>query len=302
MKKRNVVSNIQRFCIHDGPGIRTTVFLKGCPLRCAWCANPETQNAAPELLLKSAGCTRCGVCAAACPAHALTVEEDGVSVNRNACALCGECVRVCPNLLPVIDGVEMTAEEVMKIVTRDQPFYEASGGGVTLSGGEPLAQPAFSRELLLQAKRAGLSTCIETALFAPFSTIRELLPLLDHIYFDYKHNDTQKHRRFTGVGNELIQENILRLLVLRPDALARIPIIPGFNDSPEDVDALCNSLHTLGIREVQLMRYHNLAAPKYHALGREYQYAHIAPFSDSGFDIIVQMFAVHSIAVNGQGD
>ncbi len=189
MQRKSLISNIQRFCIHDGPGIRTTVFLKGCPLHCAWCANPETQSSLPELMLKTTACTLCGSCIATCPNQALRIENHRVIVNRKLCNLCGICCSACPNMLPVIDGQDMCVEEIMHIVIRDKSFYDASGGGLSLSGGEPLLHPHFCKELLHHAKEAGISTCIEASLFAPFTVLQDIEPWIDFFYFDFKHSD-----------------------------------------------------------------------------------------------------------------
>lgn len=293
-----VVSNIQRFCIHDGPGIRTGVFLKGCPLRCAWCSNPETQRFTPELMLRANGCMLCGKCAAACPKGALGIKESVLCVERGECDSCGTCAKACPRRLPSVCGERMSAGRVMEIVLRDRPFYGASGG-LTLSGGEPLAQPKFCAALLEKAKAAGVSTCIETTLYAPLSTLRELAPLLDHIIFDYKHADAAKHDSFTGVDNALIRENVAWLTRARPDAHARVPMIPGFNDSPGDIALICESLRELGVKRVELMRFHNLAGTKYRALGREYGYENVPALGDDAYANAVESFSRNSVEVVG---
>lgn len=292
-----MISRIQRFCIHDGAGIRTTVFFKGCPLRCAWCANPETQNKAAELMIKTKRCTHCGACVLACPHNALHLNAEKVKVDTSKCVLCGTCAGICPNALPEIEGKDLTAAEIFKIVLRDKPFYSASGGGVTLSGGEPLMQPELSKDLLLLSKEAGISTCIETCLYAPFSVVSGLLDYLDEIYFDFKHSDPQKHRQYTGVDNKLIKENIQKLIGIRPDSKARIPVIPGFNDSKEDIALICEDLHKYSIQTVELMRYHNLAASKYASLGRDYFYKDILPYSESRFAEIAELYSSFSVAV-----
>ncbi|MCI8293080.1 MAG: glycyl-radical enzyme activating protein [Hespellia sp.] len=297
MQAKSVISNIQRFCIQDGPGIRTTVFLKGCPLRCAWCANPETQQPSPELMLKSANCRLCGNCVETCTRKALRMENHRIVVNRELCDLCGKCSEACPNRLPVIDGMEMTADEVMEIVIRDKTFYDASGGGLTISGGEPLMHPQFCKELLRHAKNAGISTCIETSLYASAEIVAEMEPDIDYFYFDFKHSDGEKHKRYTGVDHSIICKNIAWLLKKRPDAHMRIPVIPGFNDSAKDIEAICQTLHAFGTAEVELMRYHNLAAAKYHSLGRNYSYEQVPLYRDDQFHDIVQMYVLNSISI-----
>lgn len=292
-----MISNIQRFCIHDGTGIRTTVFFKGCPLRCAWCSNPETQNMSAELMIKDKGCAHCGACISACPFGALQMNAGKVEVDRANCLLCGNCLGACPNALIKIEGRDLTADEVMRIVSRDKPFYDVSGGGLTLSGGEPLMQPILAKELLILAKETGISTCIETCLFAPFPVMQDLLDFLDEIYFDFKHSDPEKHRQFTGMDNELIAANIQKLINVRPDAKARIPVISGFNDSREDIAMICQSLHKYGIHKVELMHYHNLASSKYTALGRDYFYKNVPLIDENRFSEIIRTYASFSIDI-----
>lgn len=290
-----MITNIQRFSIHDGSGIRTTVFFKGCPLHCAWCSNPETQHHEPEMMRKGNGCVHCGACVEACPHGGLMWEDGAIRIVPGNCQQCGKCITVCPQGLLELCGQELSADQILSIVLRDRPFYEASGGGLTLSGGEPLLQPVLALELLRGARNNGISTAIETCLYAPFAAIEQLLPWLDEIYFDCKHMDSEKHLRFTGKGNEQILENISRLLLLRPDAHARIPVIPGFNDSPEDIRCICNGMKQLGIHEAELMRYHRLGDGKYSALGRQCQYHRVPLYSDDAFESIRQMYQAGGI-------
>lgn len=296
-----VVSNIQRFSLHDGPGIRTTVFLKGCPLRCAWCANPETQQSKPQLLLPQKGCVLCGRCKDACTRQALSAADGRMVCDRERCDLCGGCLRVCPTRLPNISGQVMSVAEVLKIAERDRPFYEADEngnvGGITLSGGEPLFQPEFTLALLTEARKRGIGTCIETTLHAPFSVIGAVSPLPDHFYCDFKHVNSDKHKHFTGIGNHRILENIEQLLALRPDLHIRIPVIPGFNDSLQEIDAICAQLLRWNVQHVELMRYHNLASPKYHSLGRTYEYEAISQFTDEAFSQIRKAYLDNGISL-----
>lgn len=285
-----MITNIQRFSIHDGSGIRTTVFFKGCPLHCAWCSNPETQRHEPELMRKETGCLHCGACVEACPHGGLTWNDGAIRLEPSDCLRCGKCIAACPKGLIEFCGQELSAKQILSVVLRDRPFYETSGGGLTLSGGEPLLQPALALELLQGARNNGISTAIETCLCAPFAALEPLLPWLDEIYFDCKHMDGEKHRRFTGKNNEQILDNIRRLLSLRPDAHARIPVIPGFNDSPEDITCICRGLQQLGIHQVELMRYHRLGDSKYAALGRQYLYHQVPLYSDRAFEAIRRMY------------
>ena len=252
---------------------------------------------AAELMIKKKGCAQCGACISACPHGALHMNSGKVQVDKSDCWLSGICTSVCPNSLLKIEGRDLTATEIMNIVIRDKPFYDASGGGITLSGGEPLMQPKLSKELLSLAKESGISTCIETCLFSPFVFIQDLLNYLDEIYFDFKHSDPEKHRQFTGVGTELIKTNIQKLLSIRPHAKARIPVIPGFNDSDEDIAMICESLHKFGISAVELMRYHNLASSKYTALGGDYLYKNVPLFSENRFAEIIKVYSSFFITV-----
>lgn len=292
-----MISNIQRFSLHDGTGIRTTVFLKGRPLHCPWCANPETQDYKQELMPHRNNCTQCGHCIANCPAHALTLTDKTIQVSGKHCTLCGTCEKLCPNRVPRISGQELSASEIIDIVLKDKVFYDASGGGLTLSGGEPFFQPEFTLELLVLAKKQGLLTCIETCLCCPFTSIEKALPYLDEIYFDIKHVNEAKHQLATGVGNRQILSNIQQLLDLRPDAKPRIPVIPNFNDMETDIREICDTLHTIGISSVELMWYHNLGAPKYHALSRIYDYEQITIFTEETKQHIAELYNAEGITL-----
>lgn len=295
-----MISNIQRFCIHDGSGIRTTVFFKGCPLRCAWCANPETQHSFPELMIHHNRCRKCMSCIKACPKEALSFRDGSVQVDSSRCDLCGACRESCPDRVISIRGEGLSPQKILEIVRRDKPFYQASGGGMTLSGGEPLFQSDLALELLIMAKDEGISTCIETSLACPFSAMEKLLPFLDEIYFDLKHADSKKHKEATGGDNMRILENIRKLLTLRPDAHMRIPVIPGFNDSDKDIDQICALLRTLSVSHVELMWYHNLGSPKYSALDRKYPYAAIRQFSDREKQKIKKRYLANGITAAGR--
>lgn len=292
-----MISNIQRFCIHDGSGIRTTVFFKGCPLRCAWCANPETQHTCAELMIYHARCGQCQTCISACPAHALSLNGGNIQVDTSQCTLCKLCVKACPNRAISIKGEVLCAQEILDIVRRDKPFYQTSGGGMTLSGGEPLYQPELALELLVLAKKYNIHTCIETSLACSFSVVEKVLPFLDEIYFDLKHTNNTKHKAGTGISNTQILDNIEHLLKQRPDARMRIPVIPGFNDTEKDILEICRALKEFPISSVELMWFHNLGNPKYSALAREYPYTHISPFSDIDKKKIKENYQANGIVV-----
>ncbi|MFC1919192.1 glycyl-radical enzyme activating protein [Chloroflexota bacterium] len=266
-----VIFNIQRFCVHDGPGIRTTVFLKGCPLRCQWCDNPESMNSVPELGFAAARCNKCGKCAGVCPEGAIEVDDDGMpGIDRKRCTACGECVPVCIPEALAIYGKRWTLDEVVEEARKDEGFY-GSDGGVTVSGGEPLAQPSFVTALLKRCHLAGISTAIETSGYAPRESLKQVLNETDVVMFDLKHMDSVEHRKLTGKSNESILKNA-RLVAGRPHVQFRIPLIPGKNSDPENIRATAEFLREMQGTEasIELMPYHRLGKGKYEALGRPY--------------------------------
>lgn len=267
----SVIFNIQRFCVHDGPGIRTTVFLKGCPLRCQWCDNPESMNPVPELGFASARCNECGKCAGACPEGAIEVDDDGIPIiDRKRCTACGECVSVCIPEALAIYGKSRTLDEVVEEARKDEGFYGLDGG-VTVSGGEPLAQPSFVTALLKRCHLAGISTAIETSGYAPQESLKQILNVTDIVMFDLKHMDSVEHRKLTGKSNERILKNA-RLVAGLPNVQFRMPLIPGKNSSLENIQATAEFLREIQGAEasLELMPYHRLGKGKYEALGRIY--------------------------------
>ncbi len=266
------IFNIQRFSVHDGPGIRTTVFLKGCPLRCLWCDNPESQRLEPQIVFWQERCIHCDACLGVCPESALEVDAEG---NRRwlleQCTLCGRCAEVCfAGALEQI-GRRATVQEVLTTVEADRRFYEQSGGGATLSGGEPLGQPLFSRALLQAIHERGIHTAIETSGYGPWSVWLELLPHLDLILYDLKEMDPERHQMMTGVSNRLILANLRRLADTGKEIIVRQPVIPGCNDSPESIHALARFVSSLQtIEEIDLLPYHRFGRAKYDRLGKEY--------------------------------
>lgn len=264
------IFNIQRFCINDGPGIRTTVFFKGCPLNCAWCHNPESKRAQKELSYHEDKCRHCGRCAALCPNGCHRLTEDGHVLQRAACTACGSCVQPgCPALERI--GWDATVDEVLDEVRRDRPFYENSGGGMTLSGGEPLAQFPFALALLKAAKAEGIATAIETCGYAPAGHIRDIVPLTDLFLYDYKLTSPQAHTRYTGVDNARTLDNLRLVDQLGGEIILRCPLIPGINDTPEHFDGIARTASSLShLREVQLEPYHPLGESKARALGVPY--------------------------------
>jgi len=267
--KEGAVFNIQRYSIHDGPGIRTTVFLKGCSLRCFWCQNPESQAIRPELFFDKSKCTRCGRCVEVCPTGASSLSDKTSVIDRSICIGCGKCVEVCPNEARRLVGKYMTVDEVMQEVLKDRRFYENSGGGVTLSGGEPTTQLNFAVALLQRCKQQGLHTTLDTCGYAPWSTMEKLLKYTDLVLYDIKHMDPVKHRQGTGESNRIILENARRIAKRWPMRV-RVPLIPGFNDSVDDVRAIARFVRTeLGSVEIDLLPYNKFGEAKFERLDKE---------------------------------
>jgi glycyl-radical enzyme activating protein len=267
--------NIQRYSISDGPGIRTTVFLKGCELRCRWCHNPESWSPDQELLFYPELCRRCGRCAAACPESAQVSSPEERRLDRSKCRLSGRCADACPSGALSLARRSMDSDEVLAIVLKDLDYYVNSGGGLTLSGGEPLCQGEFSLELLRKAKAAGLHTALDTAANHPWDELEALLPCVDLVLLDLKCMDSARHRAATGFGNETIIENARKLSLWRGrggaamDLIVRIPVVPGVNDSIENMEAAADLLAGFPtLRYVELLPYHDLGIAKSAALGR----------------------------------
>lgn len=268
---RGRVFSIQRYSLQDGPGIRTTVFLKGCPLRCTWCSNPESQSPHAELMVRRQKCEGCGECVEACPRGAIELREDGVHVDRLICDLCLKCVEACTTGALECRGQEITVREALEECCRDEPFYRNSGGGVTVSGGEPLYQPEFTRELSRECRRSGLNTALDTCGYAPWEVLEEILAYTDLVLFDLKHLDPEMHRRGTGADNGLILENLRKTAESRHARVwIRIPLIPGYNDSEEHARAVASALAKMPVEKVSLLSYHEWGKPKYGFLGRDY--------------------------------
>lgn len=267
------IFQIQRWSIHDGEGIRSTVFLKGCPLRCRWCANPESWNSTPEVLFFHERCTGCGRCVHVCDAGAITVEAGATKVfSTGKCRGCGKCCEVCPAGARKKMGSRVTVEEVMKVIKRDAIFYRESGGGVTFSGGEPFAQLEFLRQLVVSCNRLDINTAVETCGYFDWDQVKDIFEILDCVFVDIKHMDGQVHKKWTGVSNRRILENITLISQMHPNVVVRVPLIEEVNAGEQNIRRMCDFLRqNTRVEGVEILPYHDFGESKYNALGAEFQ-------------------------------
>lgn len=270
------VFDIQRFSLHDGPGIRTIVFLKGCPLSCQWCSNPESQSVKPVVMYKRDDYLHCGRCITACKRGAIS-PKNKTWVDRGVCSGCGECVNACPGGALVLKGRTMTIQQVICELKKDATTYRRSGGGITLSGGEPLMQYEFASELLQACKSQGWNTAIETTGIGSAEAVERVIPYVDTVLLDIKHIDKETHKMYTGGTNELVLKNAPRISQIS-STVVRVPVIPSFNYSVETIRSIAEYAKTLtGVRTMHLLPYHSFGENKYGLMGKEYQLTHIKP-------------------------
>ncbi|MEG1426070.1 MAG: glycyl-radical enzyme activating protein [Oscillospiraceae bacterium] len=272
MNEINLIQ-IQRFSLNDGPGIRTTLFFKGCNLSCPWCANPESQSAAPQLLHFGEKCVGCQSCVAACPQKAVTLERGKIRFHRKSCDCCGKCVEACMQDAIRICGKTMSVGAASEILLRDKDYYEESGGGITFSGGEPLLQPEGLKALAKNMKRKGIHTALETAADVPLPVFLEAIQDIDLLLVDVKSGNAQKLWEFTRGNGERIYRNLEEAVRLHKNIIARIPVIPAFNFDDESMAEIFSQLEKIGITKVDLLPYHLMGRKKYGELGREYPFA-----------------------------
>ena len=294
--KQGTIFNIQRYSLHDGPGIRTIIFLKGCPLKCAWCSNPESQPLRKQVVFKPDLCIGCSKCFSSCPTG-----ERGREPFTICDIACGKCVNICPTEALEMIGEKVSVEQVMREVEKDRSFYRKSGGGMTLSGGEPLMQGEFALELIRAAKKSGIDTAIETTGYAKWEAAEEIFGEVDHILYDLKHMDDGLHKKYTGVSNRLILENLKKVAAKRSDALiTRIPLIGMVNADEQNMKRSAEFLQEAGVRKVHLLPYHKYGEGKYHKLYRDYELQAITP-EDAQIDSIIELMREYGISAKKSG-
>jgi len=307
------VFDIQGFTVNDGPGVRTEIFLKGCPLRCLWCHSPESQAPYPQVAwyeVRCIGVKDCGDCLKVCPQGALKkgkviysktqkAEIQIIELDREACDNCGKCTEVCQAEALAMAGKDMTVAELMARIDKDRPFFRKSGGGVTISGGEPMLQNKFTKALLKECKNQGLHTCLDTSGYAKWEHYKDILQYVDLVLYDIKHMDTEQSRVLTGVPNELILENARKMAANGVALQIRIPIIPGYNDSEENLRAASQFCLELGpaVKLVQILPYHRLGAVKYERLQKKYALASLEPPSNEHMDNCKKLIESYGLKV-----
>jgi pyruvate formate lyase activating enzyme len=293
------VFDIKSFSIHDGPGTRTTVFLKGCPLHCAWCHNPESISPQIEFQYWQERCIGCGTCAECCPTGAMTIENGKPARDAEVCEECYTCIENCPGEAWQRIGQAMTVDEVMKAVRKDILCYDESGGGVTFSGGEPLMQPDALSDLLLACHDLGIHTTLDTCGMAPRNVLEKVVDEVDLFLFDLKLMDSELHRRYMGVPNEVILDNLRWLDAQGKTIVVRIPVIPGINDNRENLAAVMEFLNCLEHHhEVHLLAYHQTAVDKYRRMEQEYSLPHVQPPTPDDMEKIRHLFEKNGFNVS----
>lgn len=288
--KQGIIFNIQKFSIHDGPGIRTTIFFKGCPLRCKWCSNPESQLKNIQILYDQTKCIHCLNCLNSCPTNALSLVNNKIIVDHKKCTGCLKCVNNCINNALTNEGEYKNIDEIVDECLKDVVFYEESNGGITISGGEAMYQPAFLKQLVLKLKKHNLHLAIETTGYVETEIFQELAKLFDLLLFDVKHVNNQKHIAGTGVSNDLIKTNLIWALKNNIAILPRIPVIPNFNASNEDAKEIATFLANIKIKKVQLLPFHQFGEKKYELLNRNYTLKNTKPLYPEDLKEYQQIF------------
>jgi len=302
-KHEGIVFDIQRYSIHDGPGIRTVVFLKGCPLRCLWCCNPESQLTNLQLGFIQNKCIGCLECIKVCPNKALLFDkEKGFFLDNELCVLCGKCSEACYPGARIIIGKKMSVDEVISEVIKDKSFYARSNGGVTLSGGEVLLQWGFAKEILKECKELSIHTTIETSGYGKWEYFNQVLEYTDLVLYDLKHMDSAEHKKLTGVDNRLILENALKASKRAREMIIRMPLIPGINTSKDNIANLVKFVSTLKkVTEIDILPYHKLGVSKYNQIGQTYKLPNINPPTEQEINEIVKIIQGHGFLVKVGG-
>ena len=300
--KSGLITDIQRFSLNDGPGIRTTVFFKGCNMRCEWCHNPETISHKKEIMFYANKCIGCGRCFDVCPAGVHSISDGTHIIDREKCTFCGKCVENCYAEALVFSATELTADEVMSEILQDKVYYSESNGGVTLSGGEVTCQKEFALEIIKKCKENGIKTAIETNLFLPFKQTKELISAVDLIMFDIKLFDSEEHKKYTGVSNAQILENVKMLDELGIPFIVRTPLIPDVTDSEENLSAIVKFIAPLkNLLYYELLNFNPLGASKYQSLDSENKFANAKPFEKARIEKLADRLGNYNIKVKVGG-
>jgi pyruvate formate lyase activating enzyme len=295
------VFNIQRYSIHDGPGIRTTVFLKGCPLNCWWCQNPESQLSSQEMIFWGDRCIGCGACSTICSSGAIQIKNGIPVTEKEKCLLCGKCIEKCPALAREMIGEKLTTEEVIKEIEKDLVFYKESAGGVTFSGGEPLKQSEFLESLLNCCQKKKIHTAVDTSGYVSWEILNKISPKVDLFLYDLKIMDSKRHKKYTGVSNEIILENLKKLSSVHHNIFVRFPVIPGINDDDQNIKETGEFLSSLKIAQVNLLPYHYIGIDKYRRLGRTYKLATTQPPSEEKLFEVTAILSKFNLKVKLRG-
>lgn len=296
-----IIFNLQRYTVHDGPGIRTTVFFKGCPLSCRWCSNPEGAMPAPQIILRRDKCIGCGRCVQTCNQNAISQQTDSkrgrVQINWAKCNQCLECVSVCPSQALSIVGTKISLEDIVKEVSSDSMFYRNSGGGVTASGGEPLYQWKFVKEMFKRLQTKGIHTALDTCGYAPWEVLKEVLPYTDLVLYDLKHMDSKTHKALTGKDNSLILTNAEKTARI-VETWFRIPLIPGYNDTEKNIKELAAFAVSSQVKKVSLLIFHEFGKHKYEQIGKKYLLKIKKPDDDKWIKNIKDIIETYGIKVS----